>query len=317
LNFYKTTCLYSTQEVALAALKNFKILVQYLKPSDQPLPDNVLKKVDFLASKVFQVWIAFGQGIIDGADESNWVETEKVYVPIVEWSNDRKPHLLQGPFSQDCLSQYCSVFFELYPIIQSSFGLVEFDKVTDLWQDLILYHSKPPAGATQSKLRSDIVNDVDTMTPTQSQFIDFLTGKVEFKGIDGIDQLIFVLLADLTTLPFIPFAIQCVGKTEAETKVPCYTSPFLKKHSFIAISRKAFTVIQSKYEALTEQEALYSSGAFEHILVSLQLPLQYKYDCPFVGNKDTTPLWKTAIIITKRLLSDSLFVLFDLEGIQV
>jgi hypothetical protein len=312
LNFIKTTCLQSTQEVALAGLKNFRALMQYVKPNtDQVLASNLVPHVETLWYKAFEVWVQLGQGILDTADENNWDEKEKQFCPIVEWSNDRTPTLLQGPFTQDCLALYCSIVFDVYPVILDRFGSKEFDEVMSMWQCLLLYHSKPPPGSTQSRLRAEIVQDMDTMTPTQSHFIDFLTGKVNLGRIPGVEEWVYVILADTTLTPFIPFAV-CSSKPE-DAKAPLYASPHVRKHTFVALARRAFHLIQQQFES-TNRETLLLSGALEHVLESLQVHLSYKYDGPPSISKDPTPLWKLAAGITKTLIQQSIPVLREIEG---
>jgi hypothetical protein len=165
-------------------------------------------------------------------------------------------------------------------------------------------------GSTQSRLRADIVNDMDTMTQTQSQFIDFLTGKVNLSFIPDMEAWVYVILADTTLTPLIPFAL-CGTKAE-DAKVPLYSSPHVRKHSFVALARRALVLIQQQFET-SNREMFLSSGAFEHVLVSLQVFLSYKYDGPPIHSKDPTPLWKLAAGITKTLIKECIPVLRDLE----
>lgn len=315
LNYMKNTCLESSQDVALVSLKNFKLLVQYAKgTTDHPISEELQSKLLPLWNVAFEVWVAIGQGILDSADENNAEGDVASGLPLVTWSDGATPYLLQGPFSQEVISMYSSIIFELHPVIKSTFANEEFDVVTSLLKNLLLYHSKPITGATQSRLRVDAVMDLDQLTNSQSSYMDIMAGKLDFSGLVDVKFSILSILSDLISFPFIPFKpldTQNSGESENE-KGLLFIMCGIKKHTYIALARKAYLLMSTMFDELREETKTYSSGAFENALRAMIIPVRYKHEGPSVGTKDPTPLWKTAAILSQKIISESLFVLAEI-----
>ena len=292
LKYLKITCLESSQEVAMAALKNFKSLVLYGSRDD--IPPQVIPKISKLWDVALQVWCDIGKEIVLNSEQNYILAADALPHSIVQWSNDTAPYLLVGTFTQDSLATYFSIIFDLYPLVQSEFNFNSFQSISRNFQVLLLYHSKPPAGATSTRLRVDNVNDLEQMTNCQASFVDWLTNKLVFPFYDEAKSLIVNILSDSILYPFIPFY--------SSDTTPLYVTS-IKKHSFMAFSKKCHELLAETFQKYKENFDLYLSGSFQAVLEAISVPLKYKYDGPSTSARDPVPLWKVSVETLTSILS--------------
>ncbi|KAJ3303338.1 hypothetical protein HDV03_003987 [Kappamyces sp. JEL0829] len=299
LNYIKSTCLESSQEVATAALKSFKTLV--LCASKEDLPPKVVVRVVPLWRMCFEVWFDIGKSIVAKTDEKQALlsgATEYSANTGFVWSNGETPCLLQGPFSQETLGLYFGLIFDIQPVIKPVFTKLDFVEISRMLQALLLYHSKTPPNATITKIRSDAVNDIDTMTSCQTQFLDMLTGKLAIDFAGEVKDEVALLLSDAVVYPFIPFY-------SLDPDELLYNSPTCKKHTYMAIAKKALTLLVGhfgKYPGLD----MMRSGSLQHAMKTLSIPIEYKFGCPATSSRDPVPLWRAATSTMMTVASESI-----------
>ncbi|KAI8899774.1 hypothetical protein BC833DRAFT_656820 [Globomyces pollinis-pini] len=307
LNYMKRSCLESSQEVAIAALKNLRLLAQYPKSKpEEDISESLRSKFVHLFKLEFDTWLEIGNSILADVDDVKEVSQEEVMYSI-QWSDGVKPTLLFGRFNQDTLAVYFALIFDLNPIIHSVFGESELQSVTKVLKSLLLYHSKISPGATQTRIRVDLVNDLDTTTPTQNSFLDLLNNKLDFKPIPNSRDIIVKHLSDTIIFPFILPAN--IPPSDSDAGTPQQLSSTLslntrpKKHTYMALSKKSINILSAQYEPELLCVDLFSNGSFEAALNGLGVPMKFKYDCPNPGSKDPTPLWRLAVSTSMKLIS--------------
>nr|KAJ3419938.1 hypothetical protein HK105_006316 [Polyrhizophydium stewartii] len=70
LEYIAATCLEGSPEVAMAALKNLRLIIQYARPgATKPVPDSVVPKVAQMWFGVWRTWVEIGLGIIASSEE--------------------------------------------------------------------------------------------------------------------------------------------------------------------------------------------------------------------------------------------------------
>ncbi|KAJ3055561.1 Endocytosis and vacuole integrity protein, partial [Rhizophlyctis rosea] len=290
LDYLKGWCLTGSPEVAMAGIKSLKTLVQYPK-GENGVPEIVQKKVLDLWRVVWDVWEGIGVGLIQGADENAGLSTPgggRVVVGSGGIGADMK--ILHGSFTQDCINAYAGIVPDLYDVIRSTFGLFELKKLLNVLSHLLLYHTNPQPGATLTKIRADQINDLETLSPFQSTVLDLITGDtIAVKDMKGGPELVISTVAHFVTLPFVRGSAPAV-----ELEVKGFT--------YIAMAKRSMQCLAELYEKYGKLKSVYSSGAFERTVEGLGVPMRAKYDCPNVGNKDSTPLWKVAASICLTIL---------------
>ena len=300
LEYMKNTCLTSSQEVSLATLKCFRTLISFARKEDHP---EVLKsRIIPLWRCLLDVWYELGiEIILQSTIPLSKTEELDEAQNMIQWTDGSFPTLIHGPFSQDALTLYISLVFEVYGIIEQNFHTRDFINIARMFQKLILYHSQASSNATISRIKADAVNDLDTMTTCQSFFLDFIScEKLAFEFSDEIKEEVVLLLSDCILNPFIPFPSTTSGENS-----------LVKKHSFMAFTKKSLILLCShitKHHNLS----LYESGSFKVALKSLSVPLKYKYSCPPISAKDSLPLYRAASSCMLSLLSESILVLSSL-----
>ncbi|KAJ3092623.1 hypothetical protein HK102_005115 [Quaeritorhiza haematococci] len=247
---------------------------------------------------------------------------------------NERPRILHGNFTQEALSAYVSVFPDLYDVIKDYFGTFELRRLLSVLSALLLYHTNPVAGPA-GRYR-DLSNDLETMTTLQQTILDFLapelnndsgvgSGTKGIHDIEGAPELILSTVAGLIRLPFVRQRyMQSLTNNITNNKASGdLASDFsmsmnsggsaaagsAKTFTYIALSKRSMVALVTLFEKYARLRPVYSGGVFEQILESLGEPMRAKYDCPAVGQKDSTPLWKCAaqsFIAVVRLGLDAL-----------
>ncbi|KAJ3277170.1 hypothetical protein HDV01_000222 [Terramyces sp. JEL0728] len=308
LNYIKSSCLLNSQDVASTALKSLRTLAQYPKNFPEHM-EKVQSKQKYLWKELYSIWVQIGQGIIDQADKSNGKDLN-----LIQWANGTYPNLISGPFTQDCLAIYFSIVFELYPSILPLVGQQELQGISDNLKDLLLYHSKIPPGATNTRIRADFVNDLETPTTTQNYFFDFVSGKLDFSSIPHSKDIISFAVSDAILFPFLTFG--STNDSFLDVSNPVSNTGLPKKHTYMAISKKCLGILPLAFEQQEDMKVLLSSGAFESAIKSLGIPMKYKYGCPQPGTKEPTPIWKLAAKICAQIISLAFQVLKESKGVS-
>ncbi|KAJ3289665.1 hypothetical protein HK104_007306 [Borealophlyctis nickersoniae] len=310
LDYIKAWCLGGSPEVAMAAVKSLRTLVQYPKTvADGEVPGNVAKRLVELWRVAWEVWEGIGEGIVAGADENVGQTTPGGRMVVIGTGNNA-PRLLHGFFTQDALTTYASIFPDLYEVIRPTFGLFELRRLLGVLSQLLVYHTNPQPGATASRIRADQLNDLETPTPFQSAVLEIVVdGKIDIEGMKGGPEVLVTTVAGFVKLPFVRGAHGTAGASGALTNGPNASTDAPKAFTYIALSKKSMQALVELFERYGKLRTLYSSGPFEATIEALGVPMRAKYDCPSPGTKDSTPLWRSAANTCMTVLRYGLTVL--------
>jgi hypothetical protein len=310
-DYIKAWCLGGSTEVAMAAIKSLRTLVRY--PKDLPtssdgspgkVPANVHDRLIELWRVCWEVWENVGLGIISAADE-NFGDLIEPNIGSTGSLNDADLETLQlslkvlhGPFTQETLTLYVNLFPDIYDVISSVFGLSELRKLLHVVRHLPLYHTNPSAGVMLTKLRVDMISDVDSVTPLQDAILGILlAGKVDFDSIRGAPEAIMTTIAGFIRYPFIKgqsFGGSQPGINATDTKAAVVSDTSNRGFTYMALAKKSIQLLVTLFEKHGGLSTVYSGGTFEFMITSLDMPMRAKYDCPPPGSKDSTPLWRSA-----------------------
>lgn len=307
LDFFKVSCLEASQEVSLAALKNFRQIVQY--PFSPNFPEKIKPFIDSLWQILWDTWFTIGIELALACERNHVPDVDQVKrsLTLVKWSDGSFPILINGFMSQDSLSLYISIFAELYPTIRKSFGYEKLKQLLHVLRKVLLYHSLPASDSTQSRLRSDLINDIESTSPLQSNILDLVSNKIDFSEIESSPEQILDFLTDLVALPFVPMA----GKFDLEGISDVNPQP-TKKHTYMALSKKCIQLLANHFEIHGNRSAMYLKS-FTHVLNTFRIPMSCKYNCPKPGLKDSTPLWRAAATTIMTIINMGLATLDNIR----
>ncbi|KAJ3225645.1 hypothetical protein HK099_006478 [Clydaea vesicula] len=319
LDYIKECFLNGSPEVSMAAIKSFKTLVRYPKDVDEGIiTENVRSTFLFLWTVAWETWESIGLGIITTTDENKQLQSDnKIF--------ERK--ILHGPLDQNSLTAYVNVFIDVFPMISSVFGLEELRRLFLILSLLPLYHSNPLPGATSGRHRLDAINDLDVVSPLQSVVLELassgnlvnsnadLSSHIDFFKIDRAPEIILPMIAGLSELPFL--------RQQQINISPSSPNNIEKGFTYIALSKRGMQLLVTLFEKYGGLKSLYlnETTCFSRILSSLGLGMKCKYECPAVGIKDTTPLWKfaaTSFLTILKIGLDSINLMInDLDPLRL
>jgi hypothetical protein len=290
LNFIRDWCLDGSPEVSMAAIKSLKTLIRYPKDlaEGQQLSENIATKLLDLWEDNWDTWAGIGIGAILKADE-NTKDLEMNENSLLISSKASPPIIFHGSVTQETLTVYISLFGDLFEVVRPNFGSPELSRLFLILSLLPLYHTNPQASANGRRL--DFVNDTDNLTALQSAILELAAGSsvpvkvvdesttnkaIDFLHIQGAQEAILSTVASFTRSPF------------------ARNSSTEKSFTYIALAKKSMQTLVSFFQVHKSRREIYSSGAYAEILMCLGSAMKEKYDCPAVGQKDSTPLWKSS-----------------------
>lgn len=280
----------SGAEVSLASIKSLKNITTLAKS------DSESKRID-LWQKAWQTWERIGLGIATGEQtspsdvgESHYganIDT-KSFTASLEESNLLS---ISNCFTQDTLITLVNTFTDLYPALQSEFGLQEIQRLLSVLRQMMIYSNSP-------QYRPDI----DHLSPLQEAILDALC--VIDMTVPGV-AVVLNDLADYMSLAFLsPNNDNMIAQLANTTPIP----PSQRKHStvtYIALNKKCTKLVLDFFKRFSNQLELYQQGVFVKIIAALGIPMKLKYDCPpsFKHyDEDTPALWKSATTVLLEVL---------------
>lgn len=291
LNFIRDWCLDGSPEVSMAAIKSLKTLIRYPKDlaEGQQLSENIATKILDLWEDAWNTWAGIGLGVIMKADEhKDSVDMNENSLSLLP---RQSPSIFHGSVTQETLTVYINLFGDLFEIVRPNFGSPELRRLFLILSMLPLYHTNPLPAANGRRM--DFVNDTDNLTALQLAILELAAGSsvplkfadetsaskvIDFLHIQGAQEAILSAVASFTRAPF---ARNFVSSTE-------------KGFTYIALAKKSMQTLASFFQVHKSRKEIYSSGVYAEILLYLGSAMKEKYDCPAVGQKDSTPLWKSS-----------------------
>jgi hypothetical protein len=268
LGFFKSVCIDTSAEVCINSLKCINKLVEQEYSS---------LNMDISGKIFWEIWVTYallGDLITKPADIYS-EESESSNCTII-WSDESKPTIISGHFTQEGLALYVQIFRHLYPKLGRQFDSDELKKILRTIKNILLYHSLPPVDST-SRLW-DVINDKESLSGVQKAIFDLVTN-TNFGQIEGWESIMLLFFSDASLLPFVTWR-------PAPRDDRCM--------SYIAFSKKFLFRLIEEFEGHKECRLIYENGSFVHIINSLNFLMRERYDGPFSGGSNELLLWKIA-----------------------
>ena len=297
-------------EVSMSAIKSFKSLVRY-NITDSVIAENVQPLLIPYWTIAWNIWESIGLGVVSQKEE------------LPDNSAD---YIIYGTLSQESLTVFISVLPDIFIVISSTFGYAELRRLFNIITRIPLYNTIPYPGAVP-RSRFDIIYDIETVSPLQSAIIDLVSPgyvksekELDLKSLDlfHISHAPEIILSAAAGFSKYPITKRVSPSSLASQ--PADKTDF----TYIALSKRSLQCLVSLFETHGKCLDIYSSGVFLYILNCLGTIMGEKYDCPAVGQKDSTPLWKFAatsfMTIVKiglesldSMITRFLFLILDLD----
>lgn len=279
-------------EVSMASIKSLKTLVTNLDRDESKA---------LLREKTWKTWESIGHGIISrGAAQSDHARL----------------CFFHGHISQEALTAFVLVLFDLYPLISDSFTLNDLRSMFSIICALPLYHTIPTSGATVGRLRLDVINDLDSPSALQASILNIIhydesnqpksissslkavMVPLDFSRVHAATEEKLVALAKLTRLPF----------------VQSTTGSNPQGFTYIAMAKLSIGHLMKLFESSGRSSKLYNGDIFLDIIRSLGIAMKEKYRCPDVGAKTATTLWKISASAFMRILKVGLEYMNEMKS---
>ncbi|TPX48884.1 hypothetical protein SeMB42_g02824 [Synchytrium endobioticum] len=287
LRYLKHWCFSGSMEVAMAALQSIKAILSRQHENS------------VMAEILWNTWCDLGLGILEVKEASDPEAASPVEGGQPTIVNDhscwRSPSIgiVQGFFSQDVLQQYAYIFPDIYRPMKSRFVAADIHRILDILAGIIMYHSRPIPGTSISRLKADMINDLENPTQLQITVLDLINMLCDQASemVLGEPDVCIMFLAHLISLPLAPRIVVLPGSINNLSNGA--TEPG-KGFTYIALSRRAMQQSISLLGRFGARYEVYETKSCNKLVHELGVIMQRKYDCPEVGKRDTTPLWKTA-----------------------
>ncbi|CAG8467852.1 8909_t:CDS:10 [Cetraspora pellucida] len=291
LSHLQDYCLHSSNEVAIAAVKSFHIIIQF--PKDESHTDQLKKRILPHWQTAWIVWETIGLGIITKSDKrthnvdmdnGNLLPSETLEFPI------------SSQFTQDTLTAYVSAFGDLYNVINLDFGIDEIKRFLKVTYGVLTYSNSPSYRP-----------DYDYLTPLQEAVLNVI-GQIDL-NVSGAPAVVLSDFADYITLAFtkqywIEEAPE-IQKNKKElistkgSKVSNKENVSFKKSfptvTYIVFSKTAMRTVNDLFKKFVKDQGIYAEGVFKKIIWAYGIPMKMKYDCPPSGKHvNDIELWKIA-----------------------
>jgi hypothetical protein len=157
---------------------------------------------------------------------------------------------------------------------------------------------------------------LESISPLQAAILDIVGDKFDF-GCKESPELILKFLSDLVILPFVQQNIGSPSRALSDNNVN-QSIIVSRKCTCMALSKKCLQLLVSQFEEHGKRPTFYLDGPFYHVLDVFRIPLSEKYRCPKPGQKDSTPLWRSAANTAMTVINIGLGTLDTLtKGILV
>ncbi|CAO3644476.1 unnamed protein product [Cunninghamella echinulata] len=301
------SCLRSSQEVALAAMKSLKNLITL--PDDTKQDDRIIS----LWKLCWCSWVRIGAIMLQSTlDDDDNTTLNKNKIKDNNYNNEHDQGQVQGQtqddfttpqslldinltpvsmdITQDTLTVYVNMFSDLYKVISDNFDISDVKQLLVILNNVLVYSTSP-------QYRPDI----DHLSPLQDAVLNMI--KTIDLNAKGIAPLVLMDLCEYMTLAFLnPQQQQQSNKTTSLEKNNNTASTILSNQSkfntvtYIALNKRCSTMVADIFKLHVKTLEMYTDGVFERILSSYGVSMKLKYDCPpsHKHGDDKTPLWKIA-----------------------
>ncbi|CAO3613794.1 unnamed protein product [Cunninghamella blakesleeana] len=291
----ENSCIRSSQEVALAAMKSLKNLITL--PEETKQDDQIIS----LWKLCWCSWVQIGAVIFQSTlDDDDNLTLKKIKDDVNNDNDDQQKNVYPPPQSlleanlrsvstditQDTLTVYVNIFNDLYKIISGKFDINDVKQLLVILNNVLVYSTSPQYRP-----------DVDHLSPLQDAVLNMI--KIIDLNAEGVAPLVLMDLCEYMTLAFLnPQQQQPNNKTSQSDKNNSVSSSSSKFNTvtYIALNKRCSVMVADIFKTHVNTLEMYTNGVFERILSSYGVSMKLKYDCPpsHKHGDDKIPLWKIA-----------------------
>ncbi|KAF9430242.1 hypothetical protein BGZ94_007779 [Podila epigama] len=275
LEHFESAALYSSPEVAIAALKGIQAMMKVPASMDEMSHPNALssqermKRLERLWDTAWHIWERIGSAIIGRA-------------PTIAIKRDntapRRDRTMTIKFTQETLTEYVNIMHHLYPILASKFQLRDLQALLAVLHEILTFSSSPVYRP-----------DIDYLSPLQLSVHDTLV----MLNLDSIPGGPAAVLAQLTN-QFMLALSSGTGPVTDTTPPPGAPLPPVQP-TYIALCKVTVTRIVFLLDKYQKEKDIYSNGVYAKILKALGTAMRLRYQCPSsYKHVEDLPLWKIA-----------------------
>ncbi|CAG8443203.1 6201_t:CDS:10 [Funneliformis caledonium] len=306
LSHLQDSCLNSSHEVAIAAIKSLNAIIQF--PNDDVHTEELKEKVLPLWQTAWIIWERIGLGMITMSDS---ILRDHLESP----SPAEITSIGQTQFTQDTLTAYVVTFGDLYHIIHSKFQIDEIKRLLKVIKGILTYSHSPSYRP-----------DYDYLTPLQEAVLDIVS-RIDL-CVSGAPAVVLCEFADYINLAFTKkqrdeeaikkqkYKDNYIGLIHQQKSISGTTSTKgensgvvmsnNKSYStvtYIVFSKTSMRKVEEMFKKFVNDQGVYSEGVFARII-------KLKYDCPPSGKHvEDIELWKIATTAFLEIVKDGLIAL--------
>ncbi|KAG0202741.1 hypothetical protein BGX28_004846 [Mortierella sp. GBA30] len=272
----ETASLFSSPDVAIAALKGMQIMMKIPAPKEDGHPTQGSLAFEERETRLSRLW------------DMAWCIWERIGCAIVQREpsigsrrEDYNAHgrAMTTRFTQETLTEYVNIMHKLYPILASKFSLKDLQAFLDIVQLILVFDDSPVYRP-----------DVDYLSPLQLAIHDALT----LMNLESIDGGPAAVLDQLTNQFMLAFQGDQVDASGAGSGASVNQTGAVRP-TYIALCKVTLSRIVFLLDKFKLEKHLYASGVYAKILKSFGVTMRLRYNCPpSYKHVEDIPLWKTA-----------------------
>ncbi|CAJ0913275.1 16746_t:CDS:2, partial [Entrophospora sp. SA101] len=186
LSHLQDSCLHSSHEVAISAIKSLNTMIQFA--SDDVHNDELKEKILPMWQTAWEVWERIGLVIITKSNVDNDNDNKKeieISEGVVSSSK-----LISSQFNQDTLTAFIWTFTDLYNVIQVDFEISKIKRLLKVIHGILTYPHSP-----------SYKSDCDYLTALQEAVLEVIN--ILNLNVPGAPAAVLSSLADYITLAFL------------------------------------------------------------------------------------------------------------------
>ncbi|KAF8935296.1 hypothetical protein BGZ58_005100 [Dissophora ornata] len=296
MEYLETASLFSSPDVAIAALKGIQTMMNVPTVKD----DYTTAKSDLTAdereTRLAQLW------------DTAWLIWERIGCAMI----GREPSLgarredynargrpMTARFTQETLTEFINIMHQLYPILANKFQLKDLHAFLDVAYLVLVFDASPVYRP-----------DIDYLSPLQVSIHDAYM-LLNLSMIPGGPAAVLEQLAHQFLLAF-------QGETGSGGGGGLSNTPQNGagpvRPTYIALCKATVTRITSLLDKFQRDKGIYANGVYAKVLKSLGVAMRLRYNCPpSYKHLEDIPLWKTATAAFMESIRNCMSIVESLE----
>ncbi|KAG0336922.1 hypothetical protein BG000_006015 [Podila horticola] len=291
MEHFESASLFSSPEVAIAALKGIQTMMKVPATKEDGHKDQLSEREERLArlwDTAWTVWERIGSAIIG---------REPVIGTKRENLAPRSGREMTTRFTQETLTEYVNIMHHLYPILAAKFELRDLQAFLSVINQVLIFESSPVYRP-----------DVDYLSPLQLAIHDALI-MLNLSTIPGGPAAVLGQLTNQFLLALHSEAAAQVNNTPAPGPPPPV------RPTYIALCKVTVTRIVFLLDKFQKEKDIYSTGIYAKILKAFGTAMHLRYKCPpSFKHVEDIPLWKIATTAFLECIKNGILIVEGFES---